>query len=329
MMETDMALHSSPTKQLLGFIKAVITGIALTACVAASAVTLTQVTGFGSNPGNLLMYKYVPAGLPANAPVVVLLHGCTQSASTYDDEPGWVKYADLKKFILVLPQQQSSNHQNLCFRWFLPAHITRGQGEALSIKQMVDNIKANHSVDSSRVFVSGLSAGGAMTGVMLATYPDVFAGGGIMSGLPYHCATTESEAQNPCMNPGKNLTPQQWGDLARNGYAGYTGRKPKVAIWHGDADYIVYPPNLTEQMEQWTNYHGISQTPTVSDTVPGGHPRKIYGNNQVMTVVLKGAGHATAVDPGTAENQCGAWAGFVSDFNVCSTYYTAKFWGLF
>ena len=319
---------------LRSVLKAVVVSMVLVVCSlsAAMAVTLTQVTGFGSNPGNLLMFKYVPAGVPANAAVVMLLHGCTMSASTYDDEPGWVKYADSKKFILVFAQQQSSNHQNLCFRWFLPAHINRDQGEALSIKQMIDKIKATHSVDSNRVFISGLSAGGAMTAVMLATYPDVFAGGGIMSGLPYKCASTESEAQNPCMNPGKNLTPQQWGDLARSGYPGYTGRKPKVAIWHGDADYIVYPPNLNEQMEQWTNYHGISQTPAVSDTFYG-HARKIYrngsGTDLVMTVSLKGAGHATAVDPGTAEEQCGAWAGFVSDFNVCSTYHTAKFWGLF
>jgi poly(hydroxyalkanoate) depolymerase family esterase len=324
-----MAFHSSPSNLLRNLFKTALAGIALALCASASAANLVAVTSFGSNPGNLQMFKYVPAGLPAGAPVVVLLHGCTQSAASYDDEAGWVKYADLKKFILVFPQQKSANHGNLCFRWFLPAHITRGQGEALSIKQMVDTIKAQHSVDSNRVYISGLSAGGAMTAVMLATYPDVFAGGGIMAGLPYKCGTTEAEAQRPCMNPGKNLTPQQWGDLARGGYPGYTGRKPKVAIWHGDADYIVYPPNLTELMEQWTNYHGISQTPSVSDTVPGNHPRKIYGSNQVMTVVLKAGGHATSVDPGSAENQCGAWAGFVSDYNVCSTYYTAKFWGLF
>ncbi|CAN5441622.1 hypothetical protein BH11PSE11_BH11PSE11_30440 [soil metagenome] len=323
------------SRSLRAFLKSSAIAIALAICSipAAMAVTLTPVTGFGSNPGNLLMYKYVPAGLPANAAVVMLLHGCTQSAGVYDDEPGWVKYADSKKFILVFAQQQSSNHQNLCFTWFKPGDISRDQGEALSIKQMVDTIKATHSVDSSRVFVSGLSAGGAMTAVMLATYPDVFAGGGIMSGLPYKCGLTESEAQAPCMNPGKNLSPQQWGDLARSGYPGYGGRKPKVAIWHGDADYIVYPPNLNELMEQWTNYHGIGQTPAVTDTVPGGHTRRTYrngsGQDVVMTVVLKGAGHATAVDPGSAENQCGAWAGFVSDFNVCSTYYTAKFWGLF
>jgi poly(hydroxyalkanoate) depolymerase family esterase len=329
-----MRFNCRPAISLRGILQTMIAGVALMllAMQGAFAVTLTQVTGFGSNPGNLLMYKYVPAGVPANAPLVMLLHGCTMSAGTYDDEPGWVKYADSKKFILVFAQQQSSNHQNLCFRWFLPGHISRDQGEALSIKQMVDKMKATHSIDSSKVYVSGLSAGGAMTAVMLAAYPDVFAGGGIMSGLPYKCGLTEAEAQNPCMYPGKNQSPQQWGDLARSGYPGYGGRKPKVAIWHGDADYLVYPVNMNELMEQWTNYHGISQTPAVSDTLFG-HARKIYrngsGQDVVMTVSLKGGGHATAVDVGTAENQCGAWAGFVSDYNVCSTYWTAKFWGLF
>jgi poly(hydroxyalkanoate) depolymerase family esterase len=297
----------------------------------ASAATLTHVSSFGSNPGALVMYKYVPASMPTNAPVVVLLHGCTQSAASYDDEPGWVKFANTYKFYLVFAQQQSSNNINKCFNWFQSGDITRGYGEALSIKQMVDKIKATHSVDSSRVFVSGLSAGGAMTAVMLAAYPDVFAGGAINAGIPYKCATS-SLAAFGCMSPGVNKTPQQWGDLARSGYKGYTGRKPKVAIFHGSSDSTVKPMNLTELMEQWTNYHGIDQTADVSDTV-GGYPRKIYrtssGYNRVMTVSITGMGHGTAINPGTYSSQCGVAAPYILDVNLCSTYYAAKFWGLF
>jgi poly(hydroxyalkanoate) depolymerase family esterase len=291
-----------------------------------TAATLTPVTSFGTNPGALLMYKYVPPSMPASAPVVVLLHGCTQSAASYDDEPGWVKFANQHKFYLVFAQQQSANNSNKCFNWFQLGDITRGQGEALSIKQMVDKMKATHSVDGNRVYVSGLSAGGGMTAVMLATYPDVFAGGSIMAGLPYKCATSTSAAFS-CMSPGVNKTPTDWGNLARSGYSGYTGRKPLVAIFHGTSDFTVKNTNLTELMEQWTNYHGVSQTPTVSDTVKG-QARRIYGG-KVMTVSISGMGHGTAIDPGTAGDQCGVAASYILDANICSTYFTGKFWGLF
>ena len=151
-----------------------------------------EVTDFGSNPGRLRMFKYVPSGLPPSSPLVVVMHGCTQNARDYGAESGWIELADRLKLALALPEQSQSNNPRNCFNWFVIAHNRRGQGEALSIKQMVDKMKADHGIDSSRVFVTGLSAGGAMTSVMLATYPDVFAGGGIVAGLPYGCANDPS-----------------------------------------------------------------------------------------------------------------------------------------
>ncbi|MCI0672021.1 MAG: PHB depolymerase family esterase, partial [Myxococcaceae bacterium] len=136
--------------------------------LARSQAGLTQVTGFGSNPGNLLMYTHVPTGMPANAPLVVVLHGCTQMASAMESS-GWTAAANHYKFYLVYPQQQSANNSSSCFNWFEPGDIARGQGEALSIKQMVDHMKATYSVDASRVSVTGFSAGAAMSAVMLAT----------------------------------------------------------------------------------------------------------------------------------------------------------------
>nr|AAB17150.1 polyhydroxyalkanoate depolymerase B precursor [Paucimonas lemoignei] len=301
----------------------------LLAMSASSALAATQVTGFGSNPGNLLMYKHVPSSMPANAPLVIAMHGCTQSASAYE-ATGWTQLANTYKFYVVYPEQQSSNNQNKCFNWFEPGDIARGQGEALSIKQMVDKMKADHSIDTNRVYVTGLSAGGYMVNVMLATYPDVFAGGAPFSGGPYNCATSMTNAFT-CMSPGVDKTPAAWGDLARGGYSGYTGRKPIVSIWHGDADYTVKQSNQVEEVEQWTNYHGIDQTADVSDTVAG-FPHKVYkdasGNALVETYTITGMGHGTPVDPGTGSLQCGTAGAYILDVNICSSYYVAKFWGL-
>ena len=96
---------------------------------------LMEVHKFGSNPGALRMFKYVPAQ-PEPA-LVVVLHSCTQTAGHYDLGAGWSTLADRYGFTLLLPQQQASNNPNLCFNWFLPDHMERGKGEALSIRQMV------------------------------------------------------------------------------------------------------------------------------------------------------------------------------------------------
>lgn len=309
-------------------------GIAALALLALSAFCApafaqVEVTGFGTNPGNLRMFKYVPAGLPASAPMVVAMHGCAQSAASYDAESGWQLLANRWSFALLLPQQQSANNSSSCFNWFEAGDTARGQGEALSIKQMVDRMIADHGIAPTRVYVTGLSAGGAMTSVMLATYPDVFAGGAIVAGLPHRCATSQSAAFS-CMNPGSDLTPAQWGDKVRAA-SGWTGPWPIVSIWHGDADFTVRPMNATESVEQWTNVHGIDQTADVADTV-GGFPHKVYRNGSgkalVETYSITGMGHGTPVDPGTGETQCGTAGAYLLDVNLCSSYYIGRFFGL-
>lgn len=301
----------------------------LAVSTSAPAFAQAEVTGFGSNPGNLRMFKYVPNALPADAPLVVALHGCSQSAASYDAETGWQLFADRYRFALLLPQQQSANNSSTCFNWFETIDTTRGQGETLSIKQMVDRMIADHGIAPSRIYVTGLSAGGAMTSTLLAAYPDVFAGGAIVAGIPHRCATSQSAAFS-CMNPGSNLTPSQWGDKVRASST-WTGPWPIVSIWHGDGDFVVRPMNLTESMEQWTNVHGIDQTAEVSDTV-GGFPHKVYktssGQARVETYTITGMGHGTPVDPGTGETQCGTAGAYILDVNLCSSYYIARLFGL-
>jgi poly(hydroxyalkanoate) depolymerase family esterase len=293
-----------------------------------TSALLTEVTGFGTNPGALRMFTYIPAAMPTNAPVVVALHGCQQSATTYGNA-GWNKLADTYKFYVVYPQQQSANNGSLCFNWFAAADNTRNQGEALSIKQMVDKLKATYSVDGSRVFVTGLSAGGAMAAVELATYPDVFAGGAFAAGIAYNCASQSSALS--CQQGRVNLTAQQWGDFVRNAYPGYTGPRPRVSIWQGASDMTVNAKNMTELMEQWTNVHGADQVSDLAETLRT-HAHNVYknagGTPVVETYQITGGGHALPVDPGTNVDQGGTVASYFADYNLFSSYYAAKFWGL-
>ena len=296
----------------------------------ASAASLQEVTGFGSNPGALRMFRYVPDGLPAGRPVVVALHGCTQDASGYGTGSGWLQLADRWGFSVVLPQQTTANNASSCFDWFQSGDIERGQGEAASIAQMVDRQLADVGGDASRVYVTGLSAGGGMTAVMMADYPEKFAAGGIVAGLPYGCAQA---AGSPyvCMYVGATQTAKQWGDRVRAARPGYTGPWPTLTVFQGSADYTVKPVNMTDLMKQWTDVHGADQTADVSDTVSG-YPHQVFknasGNPVVETYSITGMGHGQPVDPGSGTAQCGAAGAYLLDVNLCAAYRLGQAWGL-
>ncbi|MEV7022700.1 PHB depolymerase family esterase [Kitasatospora sp. NPDC093558] len=292
--------------------------------------TFQQVAGFGANPGNLAMYTYTPAGLPTGAPLVVALHGCLQTASDYYQHSGWAKFADLYGFTVVFPQTGSTNNSLSCFSWFDAAKDARGVGEAASVAQMVAKAESLYGSDGHRVFVTGLSAGGGLAADLLADYPDVFAGGAIDSGLPAHCATTQSAASG-CQNGDQGLTPAQWGDKVRSADPGYSGPWPRVAVWQGTSDTVVRPVNATELRDQWTNVWGLAQSPTSSRSLPAGTTEELYadpsGRPAVAVYSVAGMGHGLAVDPGSGADQCGASGSYFLS-TICSSYYTAQFWGL-
>ncbi len=305
----------------------------LAALVVASPAhaALTAVTSFGSNPGNLKMYEYVPQGLAAGRPMVVVLHGCSQTAASMESA-GWNKLADQYKFLVVYPEQQSGNNPVGCFNWAGEygdtANLVRGQGENASIIQMVDKAIAAHGSDTKQVYIVGFSAGGAFTSVMLALYPDRFAAGAIMSGIPYKCATTVNGAYS-CQSPGVTHTPQEWGDLVRGAYT-FAGPRPRVQIWHGSSDSIVVPGNETELIKQWTNVFATDDTADSTETIGNAtHTTYKAGSTVVLDVYkVTGMGHATAVG-NDAMGTCVSTAGsYFEDKGICATLRAAKFLGV-
>ena len=198
---------------------------------------LQAVEPTGPNPGELRMLTHVPAGLPQGAPLVVVLHGCSQNAAGYDHGAGWSALADRHGFALLLPEQQRANNGNLCFNWFEPEDVARGHGEVRSIREMAAQMVAAHRLDPARVYITGLSAGGAMTSALLAAYPEAFAGGAVIAGLPYGAASSMHEAIE-AMFQVRSHSAAEWGDMVRAA-APHRGPRPPVQIWHGDADHTV------------------------------------------------------------------------------------------
>ncbi len=290
---------------------------------------LAEIHDFGSNPGALRMFTYVPAKLRPKPALVVVLHGCAQTAASYDLGVGWSTLADRYGFVLLLPQQQMSNNPNVCFNWFLPDDIKRGSGEALSIRQMIAAAIAAHGVDPARVFVTGLSAGGAMTCVMLTDYPELFAGGAIIAGLPFGTAANVNEALESMFHV-RPRSAREWGDLVRAA-SHHRGPWPRVSVWHGTADAVVRADNADEIVKQWTDVHGLAPAPTLTEDVDG-YPRRVWqdrsGRDLIELYTIAGMAHGAPLATGPADTCCGIPGAFELDVGISSSYHIAKFWGL-
>jgi poly(hydroxyalkanoate) depolymerase family esterase len=295
---------------------------------AARRTVLRELTAFGSNPGNLRMFVHAPERLPSQAPLVVALHGCGQTADDYDCGSGWSALADRLGFAVVYPQQQPANNPKTCFSWFLPGHTARGRGEARSIQQMVEHAIAAFGIDRGRVFVTGLSAGGAMTAVMLATYPELFAGGAIIAGVPYGSARSVQQAFDAMFTEQTNPA-DVLGDRVRSA-SNHPGPWPKISVWHGTADLIVKPSNSEEIIRQWLDVHGLSAVPSTQESI-GGHDRRVWtdADGETLIEAFSIAGMAHGVPLATSgEHSYGATGAFFHDAGISSTHRIAKFWRL-
>ena len=263
---------------------------------------LTEVQNFGVNPGALRMFLHVPHDLPKASPLVVILHGCGQTAAAYDHGAGWSALGDRLGFAVLAPEQQNANNMAGCFNWFQPGDTLRDAGEAASIRQMIAKALADHRLDKKRVFITGLSAGGAMTAAMLAAYPEIFAGGAIIAGLPYGAASNVPEAMN-AMRHAPQHSPEEWGRRSS---------APRFPVMPGPGrpcrsgmampDNTVHVSNAEALLGQWAELHGLPAHPSQTEEVHG-HIRRSWrradGTVPLESYTMAGVGHGTPIHAGT------------------------------
>jgi acetylxylan esterase len=264
----------------------------------AAAASMAQVTSFGSNPTNMKMYWYVPNTVAPRPGLLVLMHFCTGSASAVYNDLGrdFVAAADRYGFIIVLPEV---GRDGRCFDVSSPQALRRNGGsDNTGIMSMVSYVRQRYTVDPERIAVAGFSSGAMMTNVMAAQYPDVFTAAAAFSGVPATCfATTNGSLWNSQCSGGQLVkTPQQWGDAARAMYPGYTGRYPRMQLWHGTTDTTLSYVNFGEAVKQWTNLRGVSQSPTATDYPFASTTRTRYGDGgthaSVEGLSFAGYGHS-------------------------------------
>ena len=269
-------------RSLIAAVAAAIVAVVLGALVgapSASAAALQEVTNFGNNPSRTRMFLYVPDSVKPNPAVVVGVHWCSGSAQAFYGGTGYASLADRHGFIVIYPSAPSSDG---CWDVHSAASLSHnGGGDSLGIVSMVNYVKQRYAADPNRVFVTGHSSGGMMTNVLIGAYPDVFRAGSAYAGVPFGCFAGANSWHTACANGQVSRSAQQWGDTVRAAYPGYSGARPRMQLWHGTNDDVLRFPNFGEEIKQWTNVHGVSQTPTSTqqNTPRSGWVRTRYGSN--------------------------------------------------
>lgn len=313
------------TANRLGIAEAIVCLLMLVPAPALSVQNaISELSLDAPNPGKIELFEYAPEDLPDRAPLVVLLHGCGQTAEAMAEESGWLTMAREHDLALLLPQQSRANNPAACFNWFSPQHAGPGGTEARSVLAAVDQMIDVHELDPEQVFITGLSAGGSMAAALLAAYPARFAGGGIIAGVAVGCAKNMVSAFS-CMRSGEDGSRDELANRILNDID-YQGAWPKISIWHGDSDNVVHPRNLDALMRQWTAIHGLEQKASSVQQIGPAERRRFRDNGQspVEIWLVQDMEHGMPISTGN----CGQDGDYMQAVGLCAPRHILAFWGL-
>ncbi len=286
---------------------AIASGVLVPASARAASLS-APITGWSKGaPSYISMYEYVPASVVASPPIVVAAHYCGGSASAFfGSASSIVSEADKYGFIMIFPQTTNPATSADCWDVGSPASLTHdGGGDTQAIVEMVQYEVTKRNANPDRVYAMGSSSGAMMTEALLAVYPDVFKAGAEFSGVPAGCWAAgwmaSSNWSSQCATGSVTKTAQQWGDLVRAMYPGYSGFRPRVQLWHGTADKTINYNDQTEAIKEWTDVLGLSATPNSTDTTSTpGYTIEKWENSCGFTVLeahtQANGGHTTPIN---------------------------------
>jgi poly(hydroxyalkanoate) depolymerase family esterase len=210
-------------------------------------------------------YIYTPSKPAPNAPLIMMLHGCTQNPTDFATGTNMNAVAEPLGWYVVYPEQPSSANSSECWNWYVTADQSRGSGEPALLAAIAQQVVQSKGCDPSRVYVAGLSAGAAMTVILGATYPDVFAAIGVCSGLEYQAATDLTSALTAMSSGGPS--PTQQGQVAWNAM-GSAARLVPCMVFHGSSDTTVAPVNANQIVTEWVTTDNLAPNGQAHTTLP-------------------------------------------------------------
>jgi poly(hydroxyalkanoate) depolymerase family esterase len=235
------------------------------------------------------------------APLVVMLHGCIQDAADLAAGTRMNEVAEEHGFLVAYPEQPATANPQRCWNWYLPEHQQRDRGEPAAIAAITRAVATEFRVHPRRVYVAGISAGGAMSVIMAAAYPELFAAAGSHSGVGYAFARTLEEGLRTMR--GEVRAADHHADRLREAI-GARGRPVPLIVFHGDADPVVSPANAEAIVSQWnaTRSHGSragrpAAAQVREDSTPDGTRYRVVigregGSSATEWWTVHGLGHA-------------------------------------
>ncbi|KHL24506.1 hypothetical protein PK98_10925 [Croceibacterium mercuriale] len=257
------------------------------AAAAATGQGRFEEQSWSGREGTIGYRLYHPANAMAGMPLVVMLHGCTQSPEDFARGTGMNALADELGFFVAYPRQTASANAQKCWNWFKPGDQQRDRGEPALLAGITRHVIADHAIDPARVYVAGLSAGGAAAAIMAAEYPDIYAAVGIHSGLGCGAA--------------KDL-PSALMAMQRGGPARRQERFVPVITFHGDRDTTVHEANSQQIIAAASAAAGVTLTVRVEEG------RSPSGRSFTRSVSVDPAG-AELIEQWTVEGSGHAWSG--------------------
>ncbi len=258
-----------------------------------------------TNRAGTRAYKlYVPARIAASPPLVVMLHGCSQFADDFAAGTRMNQLAEEHGFLVVYPEQATSANPSKCWNWFEAKDQERGSGEPSLIAGIVLDVAAHHRIDARRIFVTGLSSGAAMAVILGETYPELFAGVGAHSGLPYRSARDILSAMAAMKGGRSGIAGLKAASAVKTAPRSKLARAVPIIVFHGDRDHTVQHTNGAEIVQQAANAHSAAvggAAPRISNergTSAGGrrYSRAVHvdakGQPHIEAWTVHGAGHA-------------------------------------
>ncbi|KJR96718.1 MAG: hypothetical protein VR65_27090 [Desulfobulbaceae bacterium BRH_c16a] len=249
-----------------------------------------------ANAAGTRAYKlYVPSGYHGQAmPLVVMLHGCTQDPDDFAVGTRMNFLAEANGFLVAYPEQAAGANVSRCWNWFQAAHQERDQGEPSLIAGITRQVMAEYQVDARRVYVAGLSAGGAMAAIMAATYPDLYVAVGVHSGLAAGSA---------------HDLPSAFEAMRKGGRSGQMvgGRTVPLILFHGDRDATVHPANADDLLRQWVTGKPVSADRAAPSVTM--RQERVEGGRAYTCEIYRDAGEQVVAEQWTIHGAGHSWAG--------------------
>lgn len=226
-----------------------------------------ELSAFFSYDGVLNYRLYSQKGAASKRPLVLALHGCNQTLDQFIELTRLTKLADEEGFAVLFPDQSLLRNTEHCWNWFLPSNQIRGQGELAMIHGLMRMILQRGSIDASQIYVIGFSSGGAMAANLASCYPDVFAGVGIHSGVPYRAVTSLLEVQEVLIQ-GTRVTAEESATLAFD----CAGKKAQplipAIVFHGEEDVRVNPAHGALLFLEFVRFNDLLDDGKLNQTFP-------------------------------------------------------------